>query len=409
MIKKHVESQPNVSQRGNDPLPVLHFLYDRKLSKILFNEYFLSIDRNHNYWNIHQQFLTRIKLKWVYPTVHYLTLDAFPFTSEACLVIVDNHLELDLPAAMTPIALRTPHPVIVSLNRETYDGQVKSKYYTILTTKPVAGTLLKYNDSLAASFNITCTVSPRYAGNYLFAPYHILHVCLELIETEFALNVRPWQCQLHIGMFPPLLHSEEDAGYRFPIILQLPKLFKDKTHLSTEPNLYPSVRPLNLLIIERESYPHDSVQSSTFVAKWLEEHPFSDLVPIRQQLFLLLTLNLKQASKSGVNYDQQGLWKMERFDVAYFKHCPEYYNIHDKATKRWKLELRAIERVPKSLSDVSLSKIFPGHTAAQNWRFPLINARGPLLYPMLNYMIGIGSYPTEPSGTGIQAASWGDP
>lgn len=181
----------------------------------------------------HQQiYLKEIKNRWVYPMIQnlndYLTQLLPP--NKNCFTVIDNFQNANLNSFANPVILRRPEPVVITFKSEQYN------FYNVIFG--VAST----NITGKFSMIIQCTLS-----EYLVGLVENSDTCLRINLTKFTLNSKPFNCQVHLGIYPMTITTHQTtARWLYPKIFFV--AFKHVRSYIATPSIVPSLNIITQLV-----------------------------------------------------------------------------------------------------------------------------------------------------------------
>lgn len=138
-----------------------------------------------------------------YSIIHNLNEYLTPFTNLKCLVVFDNFQKVNLKINTTPLLLRRPIPLC----------QAK---YTVASTSFKQtlwgpGTIHFKNISTSLETNINCPLSKFFNATGVLVKHPLPDTCLRLNVQRFWKHTKPWNCKVHISLYP-IIYSKEKFG-----------------------------------------------------------------------------------------------------------------------------------------------------------------------------------------------------
>lgn len=188
-----------------------------------------------------------------------------PFARQNCFAHVTNFQEIDLSPTSHPIVLRS-RPVGLLMLRE-----INGTLYLLHYQKGASGLLVK-KIPLLPTYMINC---PLYLAMTRDPDYELN--CVKLAFVEFVTQVRPWNCQIHVGIFPSnylmrneLLSSSNiltHYGYTYPLVWFYSEYLElsDKFY-TVASRVLPSSTPSFHLLIVNEKLHKNYMQGSGYAA-----------------------------------------------------------------------------------------------------------------------------------------------
>lgn len=116
-----------------------------------------------------------------------------------CFIVLENFQEINIGMLETPVTLRRPIPIV-----HRYKNGMSTVYKIIL------GTALYNFSSLENSSLLSCLPSK-----------YLVYTCLQINLPKYFHRIKPFSCQIHIGMFPTASFLQHEQNWIYPKIFEV--------------------------------------------------------------------------------------------------------------------------------------------------------------------------------------------
>lgn len=267
---------------------------------------------------------------WHYGNYLSLSPDVYlpPKYFESCLTVLDNFRDTNILNANLPVVIRKSE-MIASIHIFT-GNYFKTDTWALAASVPLNTTILKNS-------TINCSLSSLFVGKNS-EKVNVNALCLQLHATQYVSRTKPWRCQIHISIYPPLEVLDGYATLLYP-----PKLINFDSHMGNDPGQYPSVPLINVLIINKDNNP--GVENiSSGVRQWVLNtiHFWHKLT---HEYFIVFL-----SSRDQIKYDS----KIKREPTTTLVVCP-----HRGFDDNWTTAISEVKKLPSdkgSLQNLCSSK-----------------------------------------------------
>lgn len=174
--------------------------------------------------NEHRTYLEWESVHWNYPRI--ADVDKFLVPDRNCLVVVDNFRIVDLAPLKKPLIVRQPYAIMAAKKELNYFGNPLISYNLLWSSV----SKLRTSANFSENDMLTCSDSRFLTGKTLFNSF-----CMQLNFLPFARESKPWNCEVHFYLYPPLHFS----GFLKSLSTMLPPVFNYSFPKSME-NTLPS-------------------------------------------------------------------------------------------------------------------------------------------------------------------------
>lgn len=235
-------------------------------------------------WALGNGYLKWTGLKWELPVISNLNSNILGFAEDKCLVVIDNFLEINLPHMEIPTILRSPSLLAVEKEIVFVRGRGVETEYDHHVLWGLSNTISYLgNTTFGEGDFIECRQSKHLTGIQAIGSLdYFQDMCIRLNLTSFSPRIKPWNCQLHVQVFPPLGHVNFIQGYKHP------KVFKLSEATSTMHSLAFGQYPGNIVITldSTNSFFDDLISLRT----WVDETVYYPGI-ILHDVFFIFTIN----------------------------------------------------------------------------------------------------------------------
>lgn len=272
---------------------------------------------------------------WEYPIISNLDQYLLPISGETCLIVLDNFVNIDIPQTSKPAIVRWTNILTVGEHAEL------SKKFQL-------------SDSNTQNFSPTniprCTTSPYFQCDDTFT----CNFCLELNRKQFTIKTKPWKCQMHFTIYPPLhdfsnLRRTDSDDLPF----KLPKLFSGSSRLFWEPSQIPSTHSLNILIrAQIEIQDEKGMMKLNYNDKktWMTAISIAGTVPTEANMYFVLTVKCYHHNRKGTSLELTPSGKVVKIEEIKVRNCPDCFFTEQK--EHWRFESEWMKIFPMNLSAV---------------------------------------------------------